>query len=269
MFMKRELLKNNNGFTLIELMVTLFLTAIAVVAIYRGYTSFSQAADAQEQIIEMQQNLRIGMYMLEKDLRRAGMNEEEDETAGFILGEAGTVRFTLDWTGGGTDGIDNDFDGSEDGFDPENIDDPVGAPIEVYDEDNFGDGELDDPGEDIQYSVDANGQLIRNDFNGTGAVAIISNVDALNFVYFGESGTGPPLPLPMPLSAANLQNVHSVQVSLLVHTTNEDYRHTDDLPYENLQGDVIFDASTDAVGDQKHLRRRVLSKQVKIRNAGL
>ncbi len=31
----------------------------------------------------MQQNLRIGMYWLEKDLRRAGMKEEDDENAGF------------------------------------------------------------------------------------------------------------------------------------------------------------------------------------------
>ena len=45
---KRESIKNSNGFTLVELMITLFLTAIAVVGIYRGYTSFSQTADAQE-----------------------------------------------------------------------------------------------------------------------------------------------------------------------------------------------------------------------------
>jgi prepilin-type N-terminal cleavage/methylation domain-containing protein len=66
------------GFTLVELMVVVLLTAIAVIAIYRGYTAFSSSADAQEQIIEMQQNLRIGMYMIEKDIRRAGMNEEDD-----------------------------------------------------------------------------------------------------------------------------------------------------------------------------------------------
>ena len=54
-------INNIRGFTLVELMVVVLLTAIAVIAIYRGYTAFSSSADAQEQIIEMQQNLRIGM----------------------------------------------------------------------------------------------------------------------------------------------------------------------------------------------------------------
>ena len=79
MTMKRKFLKNSNGFTLVELMVTVLLTAIAVIAIYRGYTSFSQSADAQQQVIEMQQNLRIGMYTLVRDMIRAGMTEDDRE----------------------------------------------------------------------------------------------------------------------------------------------------------------------------------------------
>ena len=74
----KSTINNIHGFTLVELMVVVLLTAIAVIAIYRGYTAFSHSADAQEQIIEMQQNLRIGMHWLEKDLRRAGMNEERN-----------------------------------------------------------------------------------------------------------------------------------------------------------------------------------------------
>ena len=77
-------LNNMHGFTLVELMVTVFLTAIAVIAIYRGYTTFSQSADAQQQTMEMQQNLRIGMNTLVKDIMRAGMNDEDESVAGFI-----------------------------------------------------------------------------------------------------------------------------------------------------------------------------------------
>jgi prepilin-type N-terminal cleavage/methylation domain-containing protein len=60
----RKHIKNENGFTLVELMVTVLLTAIAVISIYRGYTAFSRSADAQQQVMEMQQNLRIGMAWL-------------------------------------------------------------------------------------------------------------------------------------------------------------------------------------------------------------
>ena len=76
----KSTLNNMRGFTLVELMIVVFLSAIAVIAIYRGYTAFSHSADVQEQIIEMQQNLRIGMYRLVKDLMRAGMTEEDNNT---------------------------------------------------------------------------------------------------------------------------------------------------------------------------------------------
>ena len=96
MFKTRKLIKNDNGFSLVELMVTVFLTVIAVIAIYRGYTAFSQATDAQQQVIEMQQNLRIGMTRMIVDIRRAGMNEEGDDIAGFIAAGATSVEFSMD-----------------------------------------------------------------------------------------------------------------------------------------------------------------------------
>ena len=39
-------LKNEKGFTLVELMVAVALTGLAVIGIYRAYVSFSQGADA-------------------------------------------------------------------------------------------------------------------------------------------------------------------------------------------------------------------------------
>ena len=274
----KSTLNNIRGFTLVELMVVVFLTAIAVIAIYRGYTAFSHSADVQEQTIEMQQNLRIGMYWLEKDLRRAGMNEETDETAGFLvafedINDVDTIRFTMDLTGGGTDGRDNDNDGFEDNFDPDNIEDPPGTII-FYAEDMYGDGDLDDNGEDIEYSIDGNGNLRRNDVNAANDVTVISNVDALNFVYFdkGDPAATPPVPpkrIAAPVAVDKLQDIDSIEVTLLVHTTNDDLRHTDTISYKNLQGEEIFNAKTDAVGIEKHFRRRAFSKKIKIRNAGL
>jgi prepilin-type N-terminal cleavage/methylation domain-containing protein len=168
----KSTLQSRRGFTLVELMIVVLLTAIAVIAIYRGYTAFSHSVDVQEQIIEMQQNLRIGMYWLEKDLRRAGMNEEDDEIAGFRLDRnndgpgPSSLSFTMDL--GGTDAAVDDEDTS-DGFEP-------------------GDGGLTDVGEWLTYKlVPVAGttffNLVKTDENNGNPdvpvdMTLITNVDA-------------------------------------------------------------------------------------------
>jgi prepilin-type N-terminal cleavage/methylation domain-containing protein len=320
-------INNRRGFTLVELMVVVLLTAIAVIAIYRGYTAFSHSADAQEQIIEMQQNLRVGMYMIEKDIRRAGMNEEDDENAGFWgfwldatidehdppdpsvppdplyaaprfwpdpIYESSYISFTMDL--GGTDRDKND--------EPWNNDDP-------------GDSDLDDNDEWITYTLEPASlplpadpdklppppwtnffNLVKTDENKGGDpdndsvpdvpddMTMINNVDALNFVYLSEDlavgdepvddpddsdmddldpDTTPDVPTTgrnfLPESRMGL--VRSVQVCLLVRTTNEDYRYTNKEQYRNLQGSLIYQAPGD------NFRRRIFCKEIKIRNAGL
>ena len=202
--MKREFLENEKGFTLVELMVTVFLTAIAVISIYRGYIAFSQSADAQQQVMEMQQNLRIGMTRLAADIRRAGINEEEDDDAGFVCEDpppspsdfpvnSEKMQFSMDLGSGGvfaTDGEDNDGDGVEDD-DP----DAAVAALEAEEEGRVGDGDVDDDGERIRYSLVVNGttnDLVRGVWdNATDDYinnTIITNVEALDFFYFDEDG---------------------------------------------------------------------------------
>jgi prepilin-type N-terminal cleavage/methylation domain-containing protein len=280
---KRESIKNSNGFTLVELMITLFLTAIAVVGIYRGYTSFSQTADAQEQIIEMQQNLRIGMYHLEKDIRRAGMKEEDGETVGFDVEDeaqfTSQIALAADLTGGETDGIDNDNDDAIDGDDT----DPF-----PFDESTYGDGDTEDDGEIIIYYLVYDNEatntidpcpaifdpdiypcyLMREDTNAVDRHKIIGNVDALNFVYLDEDRRV------IPMTAAGIDpgeqgDIRIVQVCLVVRTTNEDYRYTNNESYENIT--PLADGGPDEIlppqGD--NFRRRVFCKEIKVRNAGI
>lgn len=254
----KSVINNIRGFTLVELMIVVLLTAIAVIAIYRGYTSFSHSADVQEQIIEMQQNLRIGMHWLEKDLRRAGMNEENDETAGFTLADNNTVEFTMDL--GGTN-----FNVYDD------IKPCTGNPE--------GDGDVLDSCEMITYArLDPDGDgvfgLYRNDENespGTAGDQIISNLEALRFVYLDEDGnTIDPDPATgtTELSNEQMENIRSVEITIVVRTTNEDYRYTNNDPYLNtipVGGSLV----TVLPKQDDNFRRRVLSKVIKIRNAGL
>jgi prepilin-type N-terminal cleavage/methylation domain-containing protein len=283
---------NMRGFTLVELMVVVALTGIAVIAIYRGYQAFSQAADAQEQIIEMQQNLRVGMYWLEKDIRRAGMNEEDDENAGFEVADEATLTFnmdlwgddastgedfdTLDGLDGTTDGIIEDITG--DGDAPLPNDDGERIRYSRSDEDANGNGEI-DAGEDANGNGVLDKNLLREVWacNAAGACdfgplqTIITNVDALNFVYLDEDGqdidpdTTPNDPTTgrNVLTVPQMERIRLVEVSLVVRTTNEDFRYTNNESYRNAQGALIYAAPGD------HFRRRLSVKQIKIRNAGL
>jgi type IV pilus assembly protein PilW len=267
--MNRTICKiNEKGFTLVELMVAVFLTGLAVIGIYRGYTSFSQSADTQEQIIEMQQNLRIGMYMIEKDIRRAGMEEEEDEFAGFENAEESSVRFNMDLWG-------------DDGASAENFAtlDALDGTTDGVIEDLTGDGDVADEDERLTYKLEDNDgdgllDLVVTDENDAVDRIIITGVDALNIVYLDEDegdtldpDATPDDPatgrLPGGLAAGDLDDIYSVQIAMVVRTTNEDYRYTNNEEYRNLQGDVIYQAPGD------NFRRRMIVKQIKIRNAGL
>jgi prepilin-type N-terminal cleavage/methylation domain-containing protein len=60
------------GFTIVELMVALVLSFILVGAIYRTFTSQQKAYTVQDQIAETQQNARMAMNILVRDIRMAG-----------------------------------------------------------------------------------------------------------------------------------------------------------------------------------------------------
>jgi hypothetical protein len=147
-----------------------------------------------------------------------------------------------------------------------------------------GDGGLTDDDERLSYALadtdgDGRGELVRTDENNGNPDApldlpIITNVDALDFVYLDEDGgdtldpdTTPNDPatgrLPGGVVAGDLGDIYSVQVAMVVRTTNEDLRYTNNEEYRNLQGSLIYKAPGD------HFRRRLSVKQIKIRNAGL
>lgn len=63
---------SNRGFTLVELMVTLAMTALLVTAMYALFGDQEKVYATEEQIIQMQQNARVAMEMISRDVRMAG-----------------------------------------------------------------------------------------------------------------------------------------------------------------------------------------------------
>jgi len=152
---KKERL-NTQGFTLVELLVAMAVSLLAIGAIYSTFLSQFKSYQVQEEVAAMQQNIRAAMYHMQREIRMAGCDPTGDAGARIIEANANSIHFTEDvWDGN-----------------------PGGSP----------DGDTSDNNEDITYNLDdsdgdgVDDELDRND------QTIAQNIDALNFVYLDADG---------------------------------------------------------------------------------
>ncbi len=71
MKMKMNLSLNKRGITLIELLIAFVILAITVAAIYRIFITQTRAYTVQDQVVDVQQNIRSAMEIIVRDLRMA------------------------------------------------------------------------------------------------------------------------------------------------------------------------------------------------------
>jgi len=144
----------DSGFTLIEILMVLAITAIVLSAIYTAFQSQHKTYITQEAVAEMQQNLRAAMYLMTREIRMAGFDPTGLADAG--IGDTSTatvINFTEDIRG-------------------DNAGDPS-------------DGVTDDPNENITYSLAGN-NLVRASVDGGPQSVVAENISALNFFYLDE-----------------------------------------------------------------------------------
>ncbi|WP_455387999.1 PilW family protein [Petrachloros mirabilis] len=87
------------GFTIIELMVGMVVAIIVVAAAFSLLTTTSKAMRANEQIVDTQQNLRIAMELLVRDIKLAGFGNP-----GVAVGNCSNSIVPSDQTPTGVDG---------------------------------------------------------------------------------------------------------------------------------------------------------------------
>ncbi|MBD3179040.1 MAG: prepilin-type N-terminal cleavage/methylation domain-containing protein [Candidatus Latescibacteria bacterium] len=68
---------NKEGFTLVEMMIALFVGALLILISYNVLVTQNKAADAQNSYINAQQNSRVAIESMEKELRLAGLNVDD------------------------------------------------------------------------------------------------------------------------------------------------------------------------------------------------
>lgn len=250
----------DSGFTLVEVMIALLLSGIVIASIYSAFQSQQNSYLAQEQVSEMQQNVRIGLDMLTKDIRLAGYNPAGGAGTGFVDADnfngtavntnATQIAFTADLDGDGT--------------------------IDTVGQDANGDGSTDLADmEQIAYRLNGT-NLQRYSGSVTGAIlwqTVAEHVESIEFQYVldDESTTTTP-------SATQLGRIRNVRVSILVITENPDTNFTSSRIYLPASNDPFFTSAADLSGTiwgpftgtaTANNRRRLLKTTVNCRNMGL
>jgi type IV pilus assembly protein PilW len=224
--------KNKDGFTLIELMIAMAISTVVLAAIYSAHRAQLKSHITQQKVVEMQQNARAAMYVMEREIKMSGYDPDRSQNAEITAADDDTITFTISAI---SDGIDNDGDGD----------------IDTADSDG---GEV----QTITYSIGGLLDLQRN-----GAV-VAENIQVLDFIYLDENRN---VLGPTPLDAANRDLIRSIQITLIARSGDTVavlmMKHTDNKTYNNQQGDALL------VNPNDRFRRVILTADVKCRNLGL
>jgi prepilin-type N-terminal cleavage/methylation domain-containing protein len=71
--MKKSWVQTDKGFTMIELLMVAGMLAVLMTAIYSIYRTQQRSAYVQDDVVEVQQNLRIALDSITKDIRMSGL----------------------------------------------------------------------------------------------------------------------------------------------------------------------------------------------------
>ncbi len=70
--MKKHILQNQKGFTMVELLVALAIFSVVIVGVIEVFGNSYKSYVVQDEIADLQQNLRMARSMIEQDLRMTG-----------------------------------------------------------------------------------------------------------------------------------------------------------------------------------------------------
>jgi type IV pilus assembly protein PilW len=155
------------GFTLVEVLICIAILSVLFGTLYRSFDTFNRSYARENVKAGVQQKSRIGIDLMARDIRLAGLDPLGSAGAGFNPANTNTtsVQFTADL--------------------------------------NY-DGDLDDPFEDMIYAL--NGNLLQQTCDlGSGPVTatLLDNVTALTFTYLDQADNF----LPEPVAADQIRTV--------------------------------------------------------------
>lgn len=143
------------GFTLIEVLLCLAIISIVFGTIYRSFANVNRSYTKENVKAGVQQKARIGIDLMARDIRLAGLDPLGSASAGFdpLTTNTSSIGFTADL--------------------------------------NY-DGDIDDPFEEMVYRF--NGSSLEQT-NHLGTATLMDNVFALTFTYLDQEDNFLPMPL--------------------------------------------------------------------------
>ncbi len=169
--------QQQNGVTLVELLVSIAVFGILIVAMVSIFTITKQAVTTQGVSADVQQKVRMGLQIMMQDIRLAGLDPDQSDLFGVEQATSTKIRFTKD--------VDQDG---------------------VIDEGNE---------ERITYELQGT-QIVQIQDEGTTSqvsAVLLDNVANLNFSFFDPDE----ISIATPVAAANLENIHGVDILLSVN----------------------------------------------------
>ena len=73
--------KNNNGFTLIEILIVMLIMGLVITSVYSTFLSTKRNSKASVEIVDLQQNIRVVLETMTADIRMAGFLIPDDDNA--------------------------------------------------------------------------------------------------------------------------------------------------------------------------------------------
>ena len=190
-------LRTQHGFTLIEMLIALAVGALIMGAIYGVLVQQRNAYAMQQRILEMRQNVRLGLDVMTNDIRMAGFDPTGHAGAGIVTAKPDLMRVTLDRNGSGT----------------------------------IGDAAF----EDIAYRARAGSlriQSVRD--KASGFQAVVDTIQRLRFCYV-LSSNDPQAPCVPEVPAAQLHNVRAVRLTLTAKASRRDPQYAENDGYRTLE----------------------------------
>ncbi len=234
------MIRKENGFTLVELLVALALTGLVMVAVYRTFATQQKVYVVQDDVASMQQELRAAMDIMCKDLRMAGFNPASSPSFGILEATSSTLQFTVD-----------------------------------VDEDGLLVDAANDPNEQIRYSL--SGTTLGRAVWGGGAQPVAESVDALNFVYLRKDGTKIDTPVSA-ADRADIASIQITILARagrrdLEYTNTAVYRNRDPDPDAERRifdpadpAHPTYEPDSEKRKELQQYRRRLLTSTVRCRN---
>lgn len=240
---------NHSGFTLVELLVAMVVAFLVSAAVYASYKIQQKTHTAQMQVNEIQQNLRIAMETMSRDLLMAGLDPKFTGEYKILPGEAKSANFTFyaDLCEDGNPASDQancqDNSGSfENQIMPERYTYLLFMPPSADADDTFSLlRRIPDP---------APGPPLSDQDK-----VIAENIEFLEFNYIMANGTATTAP-----SSGHIENIRAIQITLVARADEPDYNYTNTSTYP-LGSGKVFDPKPD-----DNFRRRSLIKTIELRN---